>query len=96
MIDDKEWQRIKTMVSAVQRGRYLTSDRVANRIDDLAEMTFSFAWSSPKDFAEGLQLAPEEMRQHFARITELQFLLSKVEESVGDVPVEAYGKPETF
>ena len=96
MIDSEEWDRVKAMVKAIQRGKYLTSDRVANRVDDLAEMTTTFPWSNPSDFAEGFQLAPQQMREHFDRVDELRFLLGEIEAAMADVPVEAYGKPETF
>ena len=93
MIDQKELDRISSKVRAVQSGRLLVSDRVADHLDDLAELIFAFPFK-PGDFDEALQLAPEQTRDHFDRIVELQYLLGQVEEAVGDVPIFDAGKPE--
>jgi hypothetical protein len=81
-----QWAELERDVKAVQRGRLLVSDRVADEIDRLWDDISEFPWqpaTNPSDWDQALDLAPTEARAWLDTVVELQALVAKVRAHYG-------------
>jgi hypothetical protein len=77
MIDEPTYAGITRDVHKVQRGDWLTSDRVADRIDELWAVVSGLGMHG-KNWDEAVRLDPKKARMYQDHVLELQFLLRQI------------------
>jgi hypothetical protein len=77
LIDDMAFAEISRDVHRVQRGDWLTTDRVADRVDECWEVVAGLGMHGDI-WAEAVKLDPAKARTYADHLHELQFLLGQI------------------
>ncbi len=82
MIDNREFEQLKTKAGRVVRGQLLASDRVTDRVEYLLDQVTGFPWP-PSEFKEAVRLKPALARSWADSLTELRHLVGLIEDQYG-------------